>query len=197
MTEDEVERVAIVVAAAGGAVDPTVLRDETGLSQTKVMTALSRLEEAGVVEIEATGEVVAVDGDADLAEVAEEAAEAQEQHREFERSRTEMIRGYAELRDCRRGYLLNYFGEEFDAPCGRCDNCEAGIAAEDTSTEPFAVGARVAHAKWGEGAVQRYEADKMVVLFDDVGYKTLAVGLVVERGLLAPAGDPAGAPSTE
>jgi ATP-dependent DNA helicase RecQ len=38
---------------------------------------------------------------------------------------------------------------------------------------------------WGEGLVQRYEADKLVVLFDEVGYKTLAVGLVLERGLLA------------
>jgi ATP-dependent DNA helicase RecQ len=35
--------------------------------------------------------------------------------------------------------------------------------------------------------VQRYERDKLVVLFDDVGYKTLAVDLVVEKSLLDPA----------
>ncbi len=36
----------------------------------------------------------------------------------------------------------------------------------------------------GREHVQRYEGDKMVVLFDDVGYKTLDVELVIEHGLL-------------
>ena len=125
-------------------------------------------------------------------EASGEAARAQERREEFERSRIEMIRGYAarlrgyaEVRDCRREYLLNYFGEEFDAPCGYCVNCEAGfVVEEDEGSEPFPVNSRVVHAKWGEGLVQRYEGDKMVVLFDEVGYKTLGVDLVVERGLL-------------
>jgi ATP-dependent DNA helicase RecQ len=111
---------------------------------------------------------------------------AQERAEEWDRSRIEMMRGYAELRDCRREYLLNYFGEPFEAPCGNCDNCEAGIVEPDAD-QPFELGTRVAHARWGEGLVQRYEADKVVVLFDDVGYKTLAVELVRERDLLAPA----------
>ena len=52
---------------------------------------------------------------------------------------------------------------------------------------PFAVGARVAHGDWGEGVVQRYDDDAVVVLFDDVGYKTLALAVVVERALLRAA----------
>jgi ATP-dependent DNA helicase RecQ len=36
--------------------------------------------------------------------------------------------------------------------------------------------------------VQRYEGDKMVVLFDEVGYKTLSVDVVTENGLLERAG---------
>jgi ATP-dependent DNA helicase RecQ len=44
----------------------------------------------------------------------------------------------------------------------------------------------VRHAEWGVGTVQRFEADKMVVLFDDVGYKTLSVDLVVANDLLEP-----------
>lgn len=52
---------------------------------------------------------------------------------------------------------------------------------------PLEVGSRVRHAACGAGAVQRFEADKMVVLFDDVGYKTLSVDLVVENELLEPA----------
>ena len=91
--------------------------------------------------------------------------------------------------DCRREYLLNYFGQEIDAPCGYCDNCEAGIVvAQDKAHEPFPLGSRVTHTAWGEGLVERYEGNKMVVLFDTVGYKTLAVDVVTQNGLLQPAG---------
>ncbi|MEK7083209.1 MAG: RQC domain-containing protein, partial [Patescibacteria group bacterium] len=33
------------------------------------------------------------------------------------------IVAYAELSACRRQFLLAYFHEEFNAPCGACDNC--------------------------------------------------------------------------
>jgi ATP-dependent DNA helicase RecQ len=45
----------------------------------------------------------------------------------------------------------------------------------------------VAHGQWGEGVVHRYDDDAIVVLFDEVGYKTLALAVVTERSLLAPA----------
>jgi ATP-dependent DNA helicase RecQ len=45
----------------------------------------------------------------------------------------------------------------------------------------------VAHEQWGEGVVQRYDDDAVVVLFDAVGYKTLALAVVRERGLLREA----------
>ncbi len=45
------------------------------------------------------------------------------------------------------------------------------------------------HDAWGEGTVHRYEHDKMVVLFDTDGCRTLAVDLVLERGLLRTADD--------
>jgi len=105
--------------------------------------------------------------------------------REYERSRVEMMRAYAELGDCRRRFVLEYFGEELPEPCGNCDNCDAG-RSETPVGGPFELGSRVRHERWGEGAVQRYEGDKMVVLFDRAGYKTLAVELVVDRGLLEP-----------
>ena len=35
--------------------------------------------------------------------------------------------------------------------------------------------------------MQRYDDDAVVVLFDEVGYKTLALDLVRERGLLTAA----------
>ena len=53
------------------------------------------------------------------------------------------------------------------------------------ATCPFAVGERVEHPKWGEATVQRYEDDKVVVLFDTVGYKALRLDAVAENGLLS------------
>jgi ATP-dependent DNA helicase RecQ len=183
---EQVEEVAEAVLAAGEPVEPSELKEETGLSDSKLSAAVSRLEEAGAVEVLPTGEVAPVDGDVDLVSAAEQAVEAQERYREFERSRVEMMRGYAELGACRRGYLLNYFGESFDPPCGNCDNCDAGRGGETPADLPFPLESRVAHEEWGEGLVERYEADKMVVLFDEVGYKTLAVDLVRDRSLLRP-----------
>lgn len=49
------------------------------------------------------------------------------------------------------------------------------------------MGSSVTHAHWGAGVVQRYEGDRMVVLFDSVGYKTLSVELVDQRNLLSSA----------
>ena len=95
--------------------------------------------------------------------------------RSFDRSRVDMMRAYAETGDCRRAFILSYFGEPFEPPCGHCDNCEAGRVHAPPSDVPFAVGARVAHGQWGEGVVQRYDDDSMVVLFDEAGYKTLAL----------------------
>jgi ATP-dependent DNA helicase RecQ len=107
-----------------------------------------------------------------------------EERREWERSRVEMMRAYAEHDHCRRAFVLSYFGEHAADPCGNCDNCEAGRGAAEEGERPFAVGAGVRHADWGEGVVQRYDGDRVVVLFDSVGYRTLSVELVTERGLL-------------
>jgi ATP-dependent DNA helicase RecQ len=185
---DELEQVVEAVEEAGGPVEPSDLRDATELSESKLTTAVSRLEDAGAVEVRPGGEVAEAE-DAPPAEAAVAAAlEAEDQRRSFDRSRVDMMRAYAETDGCRRGFVLSYFGEPFDPPCGNCDNCIAGrvAAAPAAADRPFAVGARVAHASFGEGVLQRYDGESVVVLFDDVGYKSLALELVAERGLLHP-----------
>lgn len=123
-----------------------------------------------------------------LSSEAQEAGQAQEQQQRFSKSRIEMIRGYAEVRDYRREYLLNYFGEGLPQPCGFCDRCEAGVLAEDADDAPFPLNSRMSHQSWGEGLVLRYEGSKLLVLFDEVSYKTLGLDLVLERGLLTRVG---------
>jgi ATP-dependent DNA helicase RecQ len=179
------EQVATVVQEQD---EPMTLRDlqeQTNFSQSKLTKALTRLEEAGAVETLPTGEVVPSEQPPELSAAAEEAARAQERYQHYVRSRLEMMRGYAEVRDCRRKYLLNYFGETLEEPCGFCDNCKAGIVVEgDANSQPFPLNSRVVHSAWGEGLVMRYEGDKILILFDEVGYKTLGINLVKRRGLL-------------
>jgi len=180
----EVDEIAQVLDAVrrAGRLGADALQHRTELSQTKLASALARLEDAGALHVRTDGEVIGVEDaptDALL-----RAAEAEEMRRSFDRSRVDMMRAYAESNDCRRAFLLSYFGEPFDPPCGRCDNCEAGRVHAPPADVPFPVGARVVHGQWGEGVVQRYDDDAMVVLFDDVGYKTLALDVVRSRDIL-------------
>ncbi|HET9677456.1 MAG TPA: RecQ family ATP-dependent DNA helicase, partial [Solirubrobacterales bacterium] len=103
----------------------------------------------------------------------------------YERSRLEMMRSYAETCGCRRDFVLSYFGEDHEGPCGNCDNCDAGLVGpEDHADRPFDVGTTVTHIEWGPGEVQRYDANRIIVLFESVGYRTLDLGVVEEKGLL-------------
>jgi ATP-dependent DNA helicase RecQ len=171
--ESQIEEVARAVDAAPGPVEPSELLEETELSESKLTTAVGRLEDVGAVDVLPSGEIAAAAGIGDVADHAAGAARLQADREAYDRSRIDMMRGYAELAGaCRREYLLSYFGEATDGPCGNCDVCDAG-AAEAGGNGPFPVGARVEHPKWGEATVQRYEGDKVVVLFDSVGYKSL------------------------
>jgi ATP-dependent DNA helicase RecQ len=186
---DQIERVATVVSAYGDPLDPSRVAEELDLTASKVTTAVSRLEDAGALEVQPDGRVVAAEGGPDDLQDAVRAAEEAGEHRHaYEESRIAMVRTYAETRDCRREVLLSYFGEAFEGPCGACDNCAAGRTHEDdeATDRPFAVGAAVRHAEWGPGVVQRYGGERMTVLFEDAGYRTLGVDLVVERELLTP-----------
>jgi ATP-dependent DNA helicase RecQ len=185
---EEVERVGRELERRRGPVHPAELAEGLDLSETKLASAVSRLEETGAAELLPSGELRAAMHGAALEEALETAAEAAEGRQAFDQSRVEMMRRYAEHNGCRRDFVLSYFGEEHEAPCGNCDNCDAGLVApEEEDDRPFAVGSLVEHADWGPGEVQRYDDDQVVVLFDSVGYKTLGVELVLDRELLREA----------
>jgi ATP-dependent DNA helicase RecQ len=153
--------------------DPVALAEMAGVSRRKagrLLNLLTLAEETGASE-------------ADLVDVALELAEAR---RSLERSRVEMMRGYAETDRCRADFLVGYFGERLDARCGVCDNCRAGTAADPAAEHdaPYAVQSRVSHPDFGDGVVADVEEDRLTVLFDEVGYRTLSLELVQEQGLL-------------
>jgi ATP-dependent DNA helicase RecQ len=165
--------------------DLSTLKEGTELASTRLATALNRLERAGAVKLSIDGRVRWRRG-AQPEEVARRAADSELAHRRVEESRVDMMRGYAETSDCRRQFLLNYFGEDFDDPCPNCDNCLAGVnVVEDAADQPFPINTRVRHARFGTGIVVRYEGgDKTVVLFDEAGYRTLSLQLVAEGNIL-------------
>ncbi len=66
------------------------------------------------------------------------------------------------------------------------DRCHAGDGLEQQREGPFPVGSQVVHDSFGDGQVVRYEEGKVVVLFDEIGYQTLALDIVRERGILQP-----------
>lgn len=96
------------------------------------------------------------------------------------------MRGYAETNRCRSDFLLAYFGEEADELCGICDNCVNGVATEVATDEgaAFPLQSHVRHEEFGDGTVTDLEDDRITVLFDEVGYRTLSLELVEERDLL-------------
>jgi hypothetical protein len=103
-------------AVAKGKVDPAVLGEDLDLSRSRVLGAVTRLEEVGFVEVSIEGEVLPAEDAPPLEEAIEQGAEASEERQEYERSRLEMMRSYAETTGCRRDFVLSYFGEDHEAP---------------------------------------------------------------------------------
>lgn len=54
-----------------------------------------------------------------------------EERAEHDKQRLADMMHYAETAGCRTQILRQYFGEELGEPCGRCDNCERGLADTD------------------------------------------------------------------
>src|SRR5262249_14686183 len=147
--------------------------------------ALARLTDLGAAAWQADGDVIWA-GTMSVAAALEASQAETEREDEIERTRLTMMRRYAEHPGCRRSFLLTYFGQDYPAPCGNCDNDEAAAEPPPASV-PFAVGTRVVSERWGQGTVQRYDGDAVTVLFDDHGYRQLAVPVVTEHALLRSA----------
>jgi ATP-dependent DNA helicase RecQ len=170
---DDVEAVVAAVRDVGP--DRRGLVRHTGLGARRVGRILNLLDD---VRPEVGDE------DEGLVDAVLDRAEAQ---KTLERTRVEMMGSYAESQRCRMAFLVGYFGQRVDAPCGRCDRCRSGapdlLPSDDTS---YAVGERVRHDTFGDGVVVDADEGQLTVLFDENGYRTLDESVTSERGLLEP-----------
>ena len=167
-----------------------------GLSARRGTALANLLEEAGAVRIEDDRAVVVQDAP-DPVGAALERAEARKR---IDESRLAMMRSYAETTQCRRQYLLGYFGDTDTGLCCNCDTCASGQAQAyldergRPTEEPFPVDSVVTHREWGDGRVMSIEEDRITVFFESEGYRVLSLPAVLEHGLLAvtsPSGSPA------
>ena len=173
---DHADVVQVAAALAAGTTDPRRLREATGLGPRRLGRIRNLLPEVPPADR------------SDPQRAATAALALAERHRKLERSRIEMMRGYAETTGCRRQFLLGYFGEDLPEPCGRCDRCAAGNgdAAPRRAAPAYPVQARVCHPQFGEGVVMTHgrDPDTVTVLFDEAGYRHLALDAVDGNGLL-------------
>lgn len=192
-TPDEESLLAVLTAlrAADGPITQKALAEQTDMSPRKLTGLLNQLQETRSVKTGKRG--IRLEAGAKLPKVVERAVELAEARQRVDRSRIEMMRGYAETDACRRQFLLGYFGEDLPEPCGNCDTCTNGSAQEEdydggaaaaAGGEPFPLQAAVVHKEWGPGIVMRHEEDVITVLFEQEGYKTLSRQAVTEGKLL-------------
>jgi ATP-dependent DNA helicase RecQ len=181
----DLEQLTLVAdALRAGPLARSRLRERTGLGPRRLGEYLGLLEQVGAAAAVRTGRWSAPPLAPSPAKAAQEALDQARRRRTVERSRLDMMSELAQTTGCRTRALLAYFGEVLDQPCGHCDNCHEGLTGEASQEGPYPLHSRLTHPDWGTGTVLRYEGEQMTVLFDDVGYKTLSVPVVVEQRLL-------------
>jgi ATP-dependent DNA helicase RecQ len=182
---DETELRDLAAVLREGPLSKTALRERTGLGARKLGQLLALLEQVGAAATLTNHRLTSPRYAPQPVDAARAALAEAERQQAVQRSRTDMMRAFAESRSCRGQTLLAYFGEHMSKVCGHCDNCHVGHSkADNGASGPFPVHSTVRHAEWGSGLVLSYDDDRMTVLFDGVGYKTLSVQVVSEQGLL-------------
>lgn len=185
---EDVRPILATIRDADHPIDPAEIREELNLRDSELVKVVGRLDDVDAVDIAPSGEITAVNTREKIDDVAKAAGEAQAKIQQYASSRLEMMRHYAEAPACRREFLLNYFGDAYEGPCDNCDRCEAGTThSNDANDHPFPLQSTVQHTAWGPGTVMHYEGERITILFEEAGYRTLDLNLVAENDLLKPA----------
>lgn len=170
----------------------TDLRKILQLPLTKLKVILALLKKGGFIETISRSKYALTEAARKNRDLVLNLA-SYETKKSYDQSKLAMMLQYAETNSCRRRFILNYFGEDYErASCGACDNClRARRAAANVERGEIAAGSgyRIAdivfHPKFGQGTVERAEKDLVTVLFPSVGYKTLLASAVRKEAKIA------------
>jgi ATP-dependent DNA helicase RecQ len=175
-----------IFGAQEGGVSMTDLRKILQLPLTKLKVILALLKKGGFIETISRSKYALTDAARKNRDMVLNLA-SYETKKSYDQSKLAMMLQYAETTSCRRKFILNYFGEDYDyIGCGACDNClrarpatvTRGEAPEADSLSGYRIADIVFHPKFGQGTVERAEKDLVTVLFPSVGYKTLLASAV-------------------
>ncbi|WP_433179672.1 RecQ family ATP-dependent DNA helicase [Actinoallomurus sp. CA-150999] len=188
--EEMLLRLAVLLHEHGGTVKPHAVRETLGIGPSKLTSLVNLLQHTKAVEVSGRGDLRYAERGPAPKQAAADAMELDESRRRVDDSRIDMMRGYAETTGCRRRYLLEYFGEpRTTKTCDNCDNCVAGAVDTTRVDGPFPVHSEVVHKAWGPGTVMRAEPDRITVLFEEIGYKTLSLVAIKRDSLLTLASE--------
>jgi ATP-dependent DNA helicase RecQ len=159
-----------------GGISLTDLRKISQLPLTKLKVVLALLKKSGFIEATSRAKYELTARAREERDLVLNLANY-ETKKSYDQSKLAMMLQYAEIHSCRRRFILNYFGEDFDTKnCGACDNCRKALRRgidQGASTGGFKIADIVRHSKFGTGTIERTERDLVTVLFPSVGYKTL------------------------
>jgi len=188
---EDVQKVFGTLEYFGGQADGVSLADLRKISQlplTKLKVVLALLKKAGFIEMRARARY-GLTPDALKNRELVLSLTNYDTKKSYDQSKLAMMLQYSETRGCRRKFILNYFGEEFNQEhCGQCDNClraKSVTAFESRATSGYKIADVVSHPKFGQGTVERAEKDLVTVLFPTVGYKTLLASAVMREAKIA------------
>ena len=177
-----------IFSAQDGGVSMTDLRKILQLPLTKLKVILALLKKGGFIQTSGRSKYTLTEAALKNRQLVLNLANY-DTKKSYDQSKLAMMLQYAENTSCRRRFILNYFGEDFEREhCGACDNCLRAAArpvvlrrkmsAAESAGSGYRIADVVHHPKWGQGTVERAEKDLVTVLFPSVGYKTLLASAV-------------------
>ncbi len=168
LTLADADRVLRAIATLGRDARPAAVAEAAEMTRHRALRTIAHLEDAGAVARRRA--VLTLTGAADAQAAVASAAAV----REHDLLQVELMRAYAEMQGCRRGFLRDHFGDVAPARCGHCDNCARDTGAEPREPQPRRT--RIVHPEWGPGLVLNHvggDRRHLLVLFHGAGQQVV------------------------
>jgi ATP-dependent DNA helicase RecQ len=113
-------------AAQAVAVDVVKAAVAETIGPLRVRAVLALLKALEIARPASGGKVTLTNAELSPAQIAA-VADAYRERQAADRDKLERMMGYGQSAACRWSYLLEYFGESLEEPCGTCDNCRVPL----------------------------------------------------------------------